>query len=339
MSKQEKIDHTDMPSDVLMQLARWLQSILQEPPVEGDSILLAEKEGTDHITLYRQLPDLIQAQLKGDQEAPIRYAPLLFHLVGCEACHQEYLHLYDALGFATQSNTPQATTRQPRRWECNMNGLQRMLGHLCRTLIQQAEFTLRQSAAQQEYRLDEARSLLQLAIRVSARIREQNRRSEALHDLVRVATLLDTASGPDAQYAEEHGQTASFTSAGRERVRTVRSVIPMTATSRQTHLQLRSGQGEGAITQDGSTLILHLRNFGEIFRGRDVTISVLLGTLIEPIRWAGGNPRAIRSSTRVSKDGELSLVVGETDLQLAQEEDYHLLEVTFSLLEVHLVTH
>src|SRR5579862_2633130 len=173
MSKQEKIDHTDTPPDVLIQLARWLQFLLQEPPAEGDSILLVEKEGVDHITLYRQLPDLIQAQLKGDQEAPIRYAPLLFHLVGCEACHQEYLHLYDAIGFATQSNTPQVTTRQPRRWECNMNGLQRMLGYLCRTLIQQAEFTLGQSAAQQENKLGEARSLLQLAIRISARIREQ----------------------------------------------------------------------------------------------------------------------------------------------------------------------
>src|SRR5205807_1200372 len=63
---------------------------------------------------------------------------------------------------------------------------------------------------------------------------------------------------------------------------------------------------EGSVHQRGQTLELSLLDLPEVLRGHYITIDVPLGSLIEPVRWRGGNPRAIRSAVRVAADGSLS---------------------------------
>jgi hypothetical protein len=65
-----------------------------------------------------------------------------------------------------------------------------------------------------------------------------------------------------------------------------------------------------------------------------VNISILLGSLLEPVRWRGGNPRAIRSQVPVDEHGSLSTLLGETDLRLSKAEDRYLLETMFKKLDV-----
>jgi hypothetical protein len=98
------------------------------------------------------------------------------------------------------------------------------------------------------------------------------------------------------------------------------------------HLQARSIMG--TITQQGQTLELHLQDLDQALREHHVIVSVPLGSLIEPIRWIGGNPRSIRSSTPVDKTGALTIPLGQTDLRLEIQEDRNLLEAMFLLLEV-----
>src|SRR5579884_3100422 len=98
------------------------------------------------------------------------------------------------------------------------------------------------------------------------------------------------------------------------------------------HLQARAL--EGTISQQGETLELHLQDLGPELRGRYVTISVPLGALIEPVRWIGGNPRAIRSAVPVDANGQLTTPLGETALRLSDPEERNLLEAMFMLLEV-----
>ena len=65
-----------------------------------------------------------------------------------------------------------------------------------------------------------------------------------------------------------------------------------------------------------------------------MTTSIVLGSLIEPIHWLGGNPRAIRSAAPVDTSGTLIMPLGETELRLGVPEERNLLETTFMLLEV-----
>jgi hypothetical protein len=95
-----------------------------------------------------------------------------------------------------------------------------------------------------------------------------------------------------------------------------------------------SGNLDGSIHQNGRRLELHLRNLDPTMRGRTVLISVPLGGLIEPIRWLGGNPLAIRSITPVDETGKLVTPLGETDLSLHDAEEYSLLNVMFTGLTV-----
>jgi hypothetical protein len=59
-----------------------------------------------------------------------------------------------------------------------------------------------------------------------------------------------------------------------------------------------------------------------------------LGSLLEPVRWRGGNPRAIRSTGPVLPDGTLVTPLGLTDLLLQNTEERNLLEAMFLLIEV-----
>jgi hypothetical protein len=87
--------------------------------------------------------------------------------------------------------------------------------------------------------------------------------------------------------------------------------------------------------QNGLVLELQLKDLQEALRGRYVTISVVLGVLLEPVRWHGGNPRAIRSTGPVQMDGTLVTPLGETDLTLQNSEERNLLEAIFLLIDVH----
>jgi hypothetical protein len=98
------------------------------------------------------------------------------------------------------------------------------------------------------------------------------------------------------------------------------------------YLQARSLTG--TITQQGQTLELHLHGLDPSLRGHHVLVSVPLGSLIEPIRWIGGNPRAIHSSTAVDQTGSVTIPLGETELRMEELEDRNLLEAMFMLLEV-----
>ncbi|MBV9229955.1 MAG: hypothetical protein JOZ18_11630, partial [Chloroflexi bacterium] len=106
------------------------------------------------------------------------------------------------------------------------------------------------------------------------------------------------------------------------------------ANQEQPVINLQSRGLEGSIVQHGQMLELHLQDLDEKLRGQYVTITVPLGSLIEPVRWLGGNPRAIRSAAPVDASGTLVTPLGETELQLTDPEDHNLLEAMFLLLEV-----
>ena len=90
------------------------------------------------------------------------------------------------------------------------------------------------------------------------------------------------------------------------------------------------------ITQAGNMLELHLRDLELKLRGHYVSISVPLGSLLEPVRWLGGNPRAIRSTVPVDEHGTLRTPLGETELRLSNTEERNLLEAMFLKLDVRL---
>ena len=88
------------------------------------------------------------------------------------------------------------------------------------------------------------------------------------------------------------------------------------------------------ITQNQDVLELHLEDLPQELHGQLLTISVLLGSILEPVRWFGGNPRAIRSQIPVGDDGKLTIPLGKTDLRLSNLEDHNVLEATFKKLDV-----
>jgi hypothetical protein len=99
-------------------------------------------------------------------------------------------------------------------------------------------------------------------------------------------------------------------------------------------LQSGLSEIEGTITQSQEILELHLEDLRQELRGRFLTISIPLGSLLEPVRWIGGNPHAIRSQVPVGEDGTLTTPLGSTDLRLSEPEDHNLLEAMFKKLDV-----
>jgi hypothetical protein len=332
------------PSDEQVRLAHWLQQILHiaphekaktTPAGESDHQLELLLDSDYHVHFYQQLPDFIMALLSHDSQATVSYAPLLYHLAGCEECHHAYLDLYDSLREAIQPQGPRPLLGQgTRTLEATP---QRMLGHLCQTLISQAEAVLRQARRDRSDEEGSARALLQLALHISARINQGNIRRHALHDLVRVATLSDYSEPPREDDQQVYAYTPATAGAGARRgKKIVRRAEMLTRYSHQEapiiHLQSRSLIG--TITQQGSMLELHLQDLDSALRGHPVLVSVPLGSLIEPIRWIGGNPRAIRSAAVVDASGAVTIPLGQTDLSLEKQEDRNLLEAMFLLLEV-----
>lgn len=319
-------------------LAQWLQQILAITPRQPTPELASITEnggrfGDDyHIEFYQQLPDFVLALLNNDTQATIRFAPLLFHLIGCPSCHMAYLEIYDAMRATVETDETHIPVGQ---WSHSMATTStRMLVYLCRLLINQAEEVLRQARKDHTDNDALARSLLQQAIYISSHLMQSTLRQRALRDLVEVATLFDDSTTPAA-----HSYTPVLTggSGSRHGSKTRRRAETAGRSVGQHAIYLQSGLSEieGTITQNQDMLELHLDDLGKELRGQFLTISVPLGTLLEPVRWVGGNPRAIRSQAPVGEDGTLTTPLGKTDLQLSKPEDHNLLEAMFKKLDVH----
>lgn len=320
-------------------LAQWLYQLLATTPqvTHADQISVGEDTsllGTDyHAEFYPQIPNFAMALLKHDPETTTRYAPLLFHLIGCPTCHRAYLEFYDALRVALDSEKKPAV-RMPSPTSLATTS-PKLLVFLSQLLIGQARSVLRQAHQEHSDQDAWARSLLQQAMQISRYIMQGTLRQRALRDLVEVANLysstqvMDTPSSPAVlSYAPLVGGTSGT------RSRTVRRTEMMSRPTEQASIHLRANSLEGTITQQDETLILHLRDLDERLRGKSLLISVPLGTLLEPIRWLGGNPYAIQSAGPVGVDGTLTTPLGNTELRLNNLEDRNLIETLFKKLEI-----
>ncbi|HZR44114.1 MAG TPA: hypothetical protein VFB12_28635 [Ktedonobacteraceae bacterium] len=340
------------PRGEYTKLAQWLQQVMETSPLEDSEDKQASRaykevnetqlelllDDNYHIQFYQQLPDFIMGLLTNDPQATLRYASLLYHMVGCSECHSAYLDLYDAMRAAVQPEGMRVSLGQGTRTLYATPP--RMLAHLCQTLISQAEEVLRQARRDHVDNDASARELLQLALRISSRIAQSSVRRQALQDLVRVATLFEGPTAPKQEEPGVYAYSPTFAGAGgmrRAGKRGVRSADILSRSNEQQEqpmIDLQAHSLEGNITQNGQTLELHLQDLDEALRGHHISISVLLGSLIEPVRWRGGNPLAIRSINTVDASGSLVVPLGETDLQLSNPEERNLLEAMFMLLEV-----
>lgn len=325
-------------------LARWLAHVL-ETPASTQAVTSSSTSATSqpdllsggdyHVHFYRQLPDFIMVLLSNNPSALPQYAPLLYHLAGCRECHRSYLELYDAMRAAIY---PQSSNSTPGQGTRTLQATPpRMLGHLCQTFISQAEALLYQGRHEHVDTDAEARSLLQLAIRISAHIGQSSIRRQALQDLVRVATLFDGAPAAEQDRPDARSYTPVF--AGSGSVRGQKAGYNPTTLERSAQLEppaliLQSQHLDGRIEQHEQTLVLHLQDLDASLRGHHVNISVLLGSLLEPVQWSGGNPRKIRSATPVDEHGRLVMPLGKTSLRLSNPEDRNLLEALFLHVEV-----
>lgn len=344
MNDHNQPEGTTPPQTHYEKLAFWLQEVLRAPLppktlpalATGETQLALLLASDYHPHFYQQLPDFVMAVLTNDPLATIHYASLLYHLVGCQQCHTGYLELYDAMRYAIQPQRPRSTLGQGTRTLAAMP--QRMLGHLCQTLISQAEAVLQQARHDHRNHDATARGLLQLAITISAHIAQSHIRRLALQDLVRVALLFEGPSPPRHEDQNIHAYVPALTGTGGMRGgrKTVRhaEMLNRSPHHEQPVIHLQSRSLEGDIIQHGSMLELHLQDLDESFYGKHVTVSVLLGTLIEPVRWVGGDPHAIRSPMPVDASGTLVMPLGETELRLDKPEDHNLLEAIFLRIEV-----
>jgi hypothetical protein len=329
-----------------VQLAQWLLQVLA-PASQGQSgndNRLSEEEqqlpliltSDYHPHFYQQLPNFIMALLNNDPQATVSYAPLLNHLVGCSACYTSYLDLYDSLRAAIYPRGPRPLLGQGTRTLAATP--HRMLSHLCQTLISQARAVLHQARRAHTNQDETARSLLRMALGISVHITQSSLRREALKDLVDVATLFDGPGTPVQEDPHTHAYSPVL-AGGSSRTRVVRRADTLTPSNGAEYnsIELQSRALTGRVVQRGQVLELQLQDLGETLRGRYVTISVLLGSLLEPIRWRGGNPRAIRSTRPVQMDGTLVTPLGQTDLLLQNAEERNLLEAMFLLVEVRAI--
>lgn len=340
MNNYKQFDSSPEYRSEHVKLARWLQHMLSTPPSSTDDT--TGKPGlllnTDyHPRFYQQLPDFIMALLQNDPLATVHYAPLLYHLAGCTACHTAYLELYDAMRYALKNGDTQPVVNQGTRPLATIPV--GTLVSLCQLLINQAEAVLHQARQDDTDNDALARSLLQLAMRVSTQITQSSMRGRALKDLVRVATLFDGPHSPGEQEPAARSYTpligaGSTPRHGRVVRRADTTVRNAGKAVEPLAIFLQSHSLEGSITQHEDMLELHLHDLDEKLRGHYLSISIPLGSLLEPVRWTGGNPRAIRSIVPVDKDGTLRTPVGQTDLRLDRPEDRSMLEVLFLQLEV-----
>jgi hypothetical protein len=335
-----------LPDGDAAQLAQWLLQVLvpvsqeqdtddHELSDEGQPLPLLW-ENDYHLKFYQQLPNFIMALLRNDPLATVSYAPLLYQLMGCSACLAAYVDLYDSLRAAIYPRGARPLLGQGTRTLTATP--HRMLSHLCQTLISQAKAVLRQARHDDEDRDEAARSLLRMALRISAHIAQSSLRREALKDLLHVATLFDATELPVQEDPYTNAYSPVLASIGhRSRVVRRADTLAYSNSAESYSIELQSRALTGRIVQNGQVLELQLKDLQEALRGRYVTISVLLGSLLEPVRWRGGNPRAIRSTEPVQMDGTLVTPLGLTELQLQNTEERNLLEAMFLLIEVRAV--
>lgn len=346
MSENKQIDNLSNYE----KLARWLQHVLtaSEPTgtegsenreeADANRASLSASVRDYHLHFYQELPDFVVALLHKDVQATTHYAPLLYHLVGCTACRTAYIELYDALGYALNVQEVANVDQRVRPLALMPSAA---LVQFCQTMISQAEAMLRLARSNHNEDINgeaAARSLLQIAMRVSAQIAQSMVRAKALQDLVRVANLAvgeySASEGAPATHSYAPLIGAGGTRHGKV-MRKVDTATRSTGTSAEPPvIYLQSHALEGSIIQSGNMLELHLHDLNKNLRGHYVTVSVPLGALIEPVRWVGGNPRAIHSTQPVDQDGTLVTLLGESELQLNVLDERNLLEVMFLLLEV-----
>ena len=330
--------HNDGLSDIrneYVPLAQWLQQILATHDPEAELATIRDNTGQAgdiyHFEFYRQLPDFVQALLNNPtQEDLIRFGPLVFHLIGCPTCHMAYLEIYDSMSATigidethiTTSSLPQSMATTPTQ----------VLVHTCQLLINQAAEVLREARREHTDNDAWARSLLQQAIYLSSHILQSTRRQQALQDLVKVATFFDDTTTPAAH---SYLPVLSAGSGTRQiNIRRRAETLERPGGQAAIYLQTALSKHEGMITQNQDVLELHLEDLGQELRGRFLIITIPLGSILEPVRWVGGNPHAIKSKVPVGEDGSLTTPLGSTNLQLSIQEDHNLLEAMFFMLDI-----
>jgi hypothetical protein len=285
-----------------------------------------------HLVFYKQIPDFVAALLNKDTQATLRYAQLFYQLIGCAACHTAYLEVYDAMRAALTSSDGQVLAENGSHSLASIPP--RTLVQLCQVLIAQAQAVLREARRAHSDNDAWARSLLQQALRMSSHIMQSTLRQRALQDLVEVATLY-TGAQSDEQGPASHTYTSLVaTGSGTRKGKTRRRAEMLERPMGEPVIDLQSGSLEGLVTQHEDTLELHLHGLDESLRGHYVLISVPLGSILEPVRWLGGNPHAIRSQSPVNERGSLNTPIGKTELRLTDAEDHNLLEAMFKRLDV-----
>jgi hypothetical protein len=329
MDKREKTGGAPDPRMAYLPLARWLQTILAMPSVQvrpgGTSPLddLAGSAGAYHLPYFQQLPDFAQALLKNDSEAILSYAPLIYHLIGCPVCHNAYLEIYDAMSAALAVGGEQIVLDNGHHTLALTPA--RMLVYLCQLLINQAQAVLR--AARHEHVDNDAwaRALLQQSLTMSSHIMQSSLRQRALQNLMEVALLANGYSEDEQQPAIHTYSSLVGAGNGARTGKTRRRAETLDRPAGEPAIELQSGALQGSITQRDDTLVLRLRHLDTSLRGHYLQVAVPLGSLIEPVRWSGGNPRAIRSQSPVDAEGNLTMQLGTTDLRLTTPEDRNLL--------------
>ncbi|HEU0004206.1 MAG TPA: hypothetical protein VFQ36_25095 [Ktedonobacteraceae bacterium] len=338
MDKREKFGGVPDPRMANLPLARWIQTILtmSPAPLRPDNTSPLDDVGkaasSYHLPYFQQLPDFALALLKNDDQATVYYAPLIYHLIGCAACHQAYLEIYDAMSAALAVDSQQQVADNGHHTLALTPA--RMLVYLCQLLITQAQTVLRVARHEHVDNDAWARALLQQSLTMSSHIMQGTLRQRALQNLVDVA-LLATGESQDEQNPATRTYSSLVGAGSSPRAgKTRRRAEMLERSAGEPVIELQSGTLQGSVTQRGDILELHLRNLDPPLRGHRLQITVPLGSLIEPVRWSGGNPRAIRSQSPVSDQGHLTMQLGKTDLRLTTAEDRNLLEAMFKKLDV-----
>lgn len=327
-------------------LAHWLYQLLanksqatfsEQIPVGEDVSLL---RANYHAEFYPQIPNFALAVVKQDPTALTRYAPLFFHLISCSTCHCAYLETYDALSIALANDAHSLTTTLRTSLPTSLATTSpKLLVFLCQLLIGEARAVLRQAHRERRDADTWARSLLQQAMQISRYIMQVALRQRALRDLVEVASLYTSSiatAAPPGQTTLSYALLVGAGKSARGR-RKIRRAEMLSRSNEPVSIDLQAGSLEGAITQEADMLILHLIDLDVSLHGKSLLISIPLGTLLEPIRWLGGNPYAVRSAGPVESNGALTTPLGRTELRLSNPEEHNLLETLFKKLDIRVV--
>jgi len=321
-------------------LAQWFYQLLTSaPPVVSPEQLPVGEDvslpGPDyHAAFYPAIPNFAMALLRKEPDLLTHYGPLLFHLIACPTCHRAYLETYDALRVALAEETRQTTALRLSSSASLATTSPKLLVFLCQLLIGQARAVLRQAHREHADEDAWARALLQQAMQLSRYIMQGTLRQRALRDLVEVASLYQTSNVEPPGASGLLSYSALVGAGSGARGRTLRRAEMASRPQEQGSIELRAGNLDGSVTQEGEMLILRLAGLEESLRGKFLLITVPLGTLLEPVRWLGGNPYAIRSAGLVGPDGALITPLGRTDLLLSNPEERNLLETLFKKLDV-----